>query len=65
MTYHFYQKKMKIKEYQKLVCNFYDKEKYVVHIRTLKKALNPALILKTVCKVIIFKEKAGLKLVLI
>ena len=56
---------MKIKEYQKLVCNFYDKEKYVVHIRTLQKALNPALILKTVCKIIIFKEKAGLKLVLI
>ena len=30
---------MKIKKCQKIFCNFCDLEKYVVHIRTLKKLL--------------------------
>ena len=29
----------KIKRFNNLVCNFYDKENYVVHIRALKQAL--------------------------
>ena len=36
----------KIKKCDKLVCSKHDKEKYVVHIRALKQALNHRLILK-------------------
>ena len=35
-----------IKKCNKLVCNIYDKENYVVHIRALKQALNHGLIFK-------------------
>ena len=36
----------KIKKFNELICNFHDKEQYVVHIRALKQALNHGLILK-------------------
>ena len=36
--------RIRIKKCQKLVCNLYYKEKYVVHIRTLKPVLNHELI---------------------
>ena len=39
---------------KKLVCNIKDKEKYIVHIRALKQALNHGLILKRVHRVIQF-----------
>ena len=39
----------------------YNKEKYVVHIRLLKQALNHGLILKNVHRVIQFNQKAWLK----
>ena len=42
-------------------CNLHNKEKYVVHIRSLKQALNHGLILKTVHRVIQFNEEAWLK----
>ena len=43
--------RMKIKNFRKLVCNMYDKEKYIAHIRTLKQApLNCGLILKKYIK---------------
>ena len=51
----------KIKKCNKLVCNVYDKENYVVHIRALKQALNHGLILKRVHRVIQFNQKAWLK----
>ena len=35
---------MRINKCNKLVCNLYDKNKYVVHIRALKKALSHRLI---------------------
>ena len=35
----FLPERMKINKCTKLVCNLYDKEKYVVHIRALKQAL--------------------------
>ena len=38
--------KIKIKKCNKLVCNIYDKENCIVHIRALKQALNNRLILK-------------------
>ena len=45
-----------IKKCNKLVCNMYNKENYVVHIRAFKKALNPGLILKKACRVIEFNQ---------
>ena len=36
----------KVKKCNKLVCNFHDKENYVVRIKALKQALNHGLILK-------------------
>ena len=44
-----------------LICSIEDKEKYVIHIRTLKQALNHGLILKRVHKAIQFNQKAWLK----
>ena len=38
----------------KTVCNLYNKEKYAVHIRTLKQALNHGLILKEAERIIKF-----------
>ena len=35
-----------IKKFNKLVCDFYGKKNYVVHIKALKQALNHGLILK-------------------
>ena len=50
----FLPEKMKIDKCKKLVCNLYDKKSYVVHIRSLKQALNHGLILKKVHTVIQF-----------
>ena len=44
--------RIKIDKSKKLVCNLYNKKKYVVHIRSLKQALNHGLILKKVHRVI-------------
>ena len=46
---------------EKLVCSIKDKEKYVVHMRTLKQALNHGLIPKKVHQVIHFNQKVWLK----
>ena len=46
---------------QNLICSIEDKEKYVVHIRALKQALNHGLILKKVHRVIKFNQRAWLK----
>ena len=52
---------MKIRKCNKHVCNFYDKKEYVVHIRTLRQALNHGLILKKVHRLIQFNQEAWLK----
>ena len=52
---------MKIDKCKKLVCNLYDKKSYVVHIRSLKQAINLRLILKKVHRVIKFNQEAWLK----
>ena len=52
---------MKINKRNKLVCNLYDKNNYVVHIKSLKQALNYGLILKKVHRVIQFNQEAWLK----
>ena len=40
----FLPERMKIKKCNKLVCNLYDRNNYIVHIRTLKQALNHGLV---------------------
>ena len=46
---------------KKLICSTEYKEKYVIHIRALKQALNHNLKLKKVHRVIKFNQKAWLK----
>ena len=52
---------MKIDKCKKLVCNLQNKNKYVVHIKSLKQALNHGLKLKKVHRIIEFNQKAWLK----
>ena len=44
-----------------LVCNLYNKKKYVVHINSLKQALNHGLKLKTIHRITEFNQEAWLK----
>ena len=57
----FLPKRMKIDKCKKLVCNLSNKKKYVVHIKSLKQALNHGLKLKKVHRIIEFNEEAWLK----
>ena len=52
---------IKIYKVEKLICSIEDKEKYVIHIRVLKQALNHGLVLKKVHRVIQFNQKDWLK----
>ena len=52
---------MKIDKCEKLVCNLHNKKKYVVHIRSLKQALDHGLKLKKVHRIIEFNQEAWLK----
>ena len=56
----FLPERMKINKCEKLVCNTRDKENYVIHIVSLKQALNHGLILKRVHKVIEFEQEPWL-----
>ena len=47
---------MKIDKCVKLLCDLFDKKKYVTHIKTLKQALNHELILDKVHRVIEFSK---------
>ena len=57
----FLPERIKINKCNKLVYHLYDKNDYVIHIRSLKQALNRGLILKKVDRVIQFNQKAWLK----
>ena len=57
----FLQERMKINKCSKLLCNLYDKNNSVVHIRSLKEALDHELILKKVNRVIQFNQETWLK----
>ena len=57
----FLPKKMKIDKCKKLVCNLHNKKKYVVHIKSLKQALNHGFKFKKVHRIIEFSQKAWLK----
>ena len=46
---------------EKLICSIGDNEKYVIHIRALKQALNYGLKLKRVHRVLKFNQRAWLK----
>ena len=54
-------KRMKIDKCKKLVCNLSNTKKYVVHIRSLKQALNHGLNLKKVHRIIEFNQETWLK----
>ena len=51
----------KVNKVEKLICSIEDKEKYVMHIKVLKQALNHGLVLKKVHRVIQFNQKDWLK----
>ena len=57
----FLPERMRINRCNKLICNLSDKNKYVVHIKSLKQALNHGLILKKVRRVISFYQEPWLK----
>ena len=57
----FLPERMEINKCKKLVCNLYNKKKYVAHINTLKQALNHGLKLKKIHRDIEFNQKAWLK----
>ena len=57
----FLPERKKVNKVEKLICSIEDKEKYVIHIRALKQALNHGLKLKEVYRIIQFKQKAWLK----
>ena len=51
----------KLEKVEKLVCSIEDKEKYVIHIRVLRQALNDGLIVKEVHRVIQFNSRSMVK----
>ena len=57
----FLPERKKVKQVGKLICKIEDKEKYVIHIRALKQALNHDLKLKKVHRVIQIKQTVWLK----
>ena len=57
----FLSERMEIDKCKKLICNLRKKKKYVVHIRSLKQALDHGLKLKNVHRIIEFNQKAWFK----
>ena len=53
--------RMKIENIEKLVANLDDKTEYVIHIRSLKQALNQGLLLSKVNRAIKFNQNAWLQ----
>ena len=57
----FLPERIKIDKCNKLVCNLFNKKKYVIHINSLKQALNHGLKLKKIHRVIEFNQEEWLK----
>ena len=57
----FLPERKKVNKVEKLICSIEDKEKYVIHIRVLKQALNHGLVLRKVHGVIQFNQEDCLK----
>ena len=51
----------KVNKVEKRICGIEDKEKYVIHVRALKQALNHGIVLRKVHRVIQFNQKDWLK----
>ena len=57
----FLSERMEVNKCKKLVCNLFNKKKYVAHISALKQALNHGLKLKNIHRIIEFNQEAWLK----
>ena len=57
----FLSERMEVNKCKKLVCNLFNKKKYVAHINTLKQVLNHVLKLEKIHRVIKFNQEAWLK----
>ena len=57
----FLSERKELERVEKLVCKIEDREKYVIHVKALKQALNNGLKLKKVHRVIKFQQKSWLK----
>ena len=57
----FLSERMEVNECKKLVCNLFNKKKYIVHINALKQELNHGLKLKKIHRVIKCNQKEWLK----
>ena len=57
----FLPERMKINICNEPVCSLYDKNNYVIHLRSLKQALDHGLILKKLHRVIQFNQEAWIK----
>ena len=57
----FLSERMEVNKCKKLVCNLFNQKKYVVHINSLKQALNHGLKLKKIHRIIEFNQGAWLK----
>ena len=57
----FLSERMEINKCKKLVCNLFNKKKYVTHINSLKQALNHGLKFKKIHRIIEFNQKEWLK----
>ena len=57
----FLSERMEVNKCKKLVCNLFNKKKYVAHINTLKEALNHGLKLEKIHRVIKFNQEAWFK----
>ena len=53
----FLPERKKVNKVEKLICSIEDKEKYVMHIRVLKQALNHGLVSRKVHRVIQFNQE--------
>ena len=53
--------RMEISKCKKLVCNLFNEKKYVIHVNSLKQALNHGLKLKKIHRIIEFNQKEWLK----
>ena len=57
----FLSERMEVNKCKKLICNLFNKKKYVAHINTLKQALNHGLKFKKIHRVIEFNQESWLK----
>ena len=57
----FLPERKEVNKEEKLICSIEDKEKYVIHKRVLKQALNHGLVLRKVHRAIQFNQKDWLK----